>query len=150
MKNVSYQLWFYDVWGNEEEGFSVNDRNCVSREFIVPTMPKTYNRGKPGQFTDFVPSDKEVLAALVDAGELKPSALTAGIEFDGDGESIYLTEENGCPLCELLLNKEELESCIQKHYCEQCKKEMGSEWLLGAVCGSCCRKNHKQAIGGRI
>ena len=107
MKNNSYELWFYDVWGNEEEGFTVNDQYCASRDFIVPTMPKTYNRGTPRQFTDFVPSDKEVLKALVDAGELKESALTADITIDGDGESIYLTEENGCPLCKLLLNQEE-------------------------------------------
>lgn len=109
MKNNSYELWFYDVWGNEEEGFSVNDRHCVSRDFIIPTMPKTYNRGTPRQFTDFVPSNKEILRALVSAGELKPLALlpSSGIGIDGDGEYIYLTEENGCPLCELLLNKEE-------------------------------------------
>lgn len=107
MKNNSYELWFYDVWGNEEGGFSVNDRHCVSRDFIVPTMPKTYNRGTPKQFTDFVPSNKEILTALVNAGELKKSALSADITIDGDGESIYLTEENDYPLCELLLNKEE-------------------------------------------
>jgi hypothetical protein len=112
MKNVSYELWFYDVWGNETDGFEVNDRNCASRDFIIPTMPKQ-KLGKiktdtsfTAVFTDFTPSDKEVLTALVDAGELKPSALTAGIEIDGDGESIYLTEDNGCPLCELLLNEE--------------------------------------------
>ncbi len=107
MKNVSYSLWFYDVWGNEEAGFEVNDRRCASRDFVIPVMPKIYNRGKPEQFTDFVPSNKEILTALVDAGELKPSALTAAIEFDGDDENIYLTEDNGFPLCELLLNKEE-------------------------------------------
>lgn len=103
MKNVSYELWFYDVWGNEEAGFDVNDKYCRSRDFIIPTMPKTYNRGKSGQFTDFIPSDKEILMALVDVGELKESALSAGITFDGDDRTIYLTEENGCPLCELSL-----------------------------------------------
>ena len=107
MKNNSYELWFYDVWGNKKDGFTVNDRYCVSRDFIIPTMPKIYNRGKPGQFTDFVPSDKEILRYLVIAGELKPSALWADIGIDGDGENIYLTEDNGYPLCELLLNKEE-------------------------------------------
>ena len=107
MKNVSYELWFYDVWGNEEDGFEVNDRRNSSRDFVIPTMPKTYNRGKPGQFTDFVPSNKEILQALVDAEELKPLALSADIDIDGDGEYFYLTEGNGFPLCELLLNKEE-------------------------------------------
>ncbi len=105
MKNNSYELWFYDVWGNEENGFEVNDRRCANRDFIIPTMPKTYNRGKPGQFTDFNPSDKEVLTALVKAGELKESALTADIILDGDDKTIYLTEDTSFPLCELLLNE---------------------------------------------
>lgn len=34
-----------------------------------------------------------------------------------------------------------------EHLCEQCKTDMGSEWILGPVCGKCCRKNHKQACG---
>ena len=33
----------------------------------------------------------------------------------------------------------------KEHKCEQCGKDMGFEYLLGAVCGSCCRKNHKKA-----
>ena len=33
------------------------------------------------------------------------------------------------------------------HHCQQCGKDMGNEWLLGAVCGKCCRKNHKRVIG---
>jgi len=108
MKNNSYEFWFYDVWGNEEAGFSVNDRRCANRDFVIPTMPKTYNRGRPGQFTDFVPSDKELLTALVKAGELRETALCPdAVSIDGDGENLYLTEENGCPLCELLLNKED-------------------------------------------
>jgi hypothetical protein len=108
MKNNSYELWFYDVWGNEEDGFEVNDRHCASRDFVIPTMPKTYNKGTPRQFTDFVPSDKEILTVLVSAGELKESALYANITIDGDDETIYLTEDNGCPLCELFLNKVEV------------------------------------------
>ena len=31
--------------------------------------------------------------------------------------------------------------------CTQCGKEMGPEVFLGPVCGACCRKNHRKAIG---
>jgi hypothetical protein len=31
-----------------------------------------------------------------------------------------------------------------EHFCEQCNKPMGHEWLLGPVCGVCCRWNHKK------
>ena len=34
-----------------------------------------------------------------------------------------------------------------KHHCQQCNKDMGFEWLLGPVCGSCCRKNHRKVAG---
>jgi len=34
-----------------------------------------------------------------------------------------------------------------KHTCLQCRKDMGFEYLLGAVCGTCCRRNHKRVIG---
>ena len=30
------------------------------------------------------------------------------------------------------------------HNCQQCGQDMGSEWLLGAVCGKCCRANHRK------
>ena len=31
------------------------------------------------------------------------------------------------------------------YYCQQCGKDMGNEWILGAVCGKCCKTNHKRA-----
>lgn len=31
--------------------------------------------------------------------------------------------------------------------CDQCGKDMGYEWLLGPVCGKCCRANHHKALG---
>lgn len=31
--------------------------------------------------------------------------------------------------------------------CQQCGKELGGEWLLGPVCGKCCRANHKRVAG---
>lgn len=108
MKALHYELWFYDVWGNEEEGFWVNDRFCVDRDFIIMSNPKVYNKGTPRQFVDFAPTDKQILHALVDAGELKDIALEINIEIESDGENIYLTDVDMgyYPLCELLLKKE--------------------------------------------
>lgn len=36
---------------------------------------------------------------------------------------------------------------FEKHYCPQCGKDMGTEWILGLVCMKCCRKNHKKVTG---
>lgn len=35
------------------------------------------------------------------------------------------------------------------HYCQQCNKEMGPEWILGLTCGKCVRKNHRRACGSK-
>ena len=107
MKALHYELWFYDVWGNKEEGFWANNRNCEDRDFIIMSNPKIYNRGTSQQFVDFCPTDKQILQALVNAGHLKESAPTADIEIESDGENIYLTDVGAgyCPLCELILMK---------------------------------------------
>ena len=107
MKTLHYELWFYDVWGNEKDGFEINDRHCIDRDFIIKSNPKTYNKGTPQQFTDFTPTDKQIIQSLVDAGELSKSALTADIEIDGDGIDFYLTDVDAgyYPLCELLLKE---------------------------------------------
>ena len=33
------------------------------------------------------------------------------------------------------------------HLCDQCGLDMGNEWILGPVCGKCCRANHRRALG---
>ena len=35
------------------------------------------------------------------------------------------------------------------HFCTQCGRDMGYEWLLGPVCGRCCRRNHARVMGKR-
>lgn len=36
-----------------------------------------------------------------------------------------------------------------EHKCSQCGKDMGNEWILGPVCGKCCRANHRAVAGGK-
>lgn len=33
---------------------------------------------------------------------------------------------------------------LPEYNCEQCGKALGAEFILGPVCGKCCRKNHRQ------
>lgn len=37
----------------------------------------------------------------------------------------------------------------QEHFCTQCKKPMGGEWILGPVCGKCCRENQARVTERR-
>jgi hypothetical protein len=31
--------------------------------------------------------------------------------------------------------------------CVQCGEVVGPQWFINEVCGKCCRKNHKEAMG---
>lgn len=33
------------------------------------------------------------------------------------------------------------------HRCTQCGRDMGFEWIMGPVCGACCRANHARVMG---
>jgi len=37
---VKASLWSYDVWGNEDDGFEVNDRCCLDRSLDLPELLK--------------------------------------------------------------------------------------------------------------
>lgn len=106
MNTHGYTLWTYDVWGNAEDGYDVNDKWPYMRDLRVGYIPWTYNRRKPGQFTILAPTDQMILDALIECGYLKAGVTLDDIEIDGDGEDTYwLTEsEDGRPLCELTKN----------------------------------------------
>lgn len=104
MKRLVYELWYYDVWGNEKDGFTVNDRYCANREFVIWSNPKTYNRGTAQQFTDFSPTNQQILDALIDAGKFKDIITLADVEIEGDDQYIYITNaKTGRSECELVL-----------------------------------------------
>lgn len=85
---MAWELWTYDVWGNETDGWDVNDRTCLDREFALPTDS----------------SDDEIKQALIDAGYLKPGFE---IDLDGDDMIVFVNQSNNdFPLFELLLNQE--------------------------------------------
>jgi hypothetical protein len=98
-----YELWSYHVWGNAEDGYEINDRDCYCRSVEVETTPHTYNKGTDKEFSDDLPANGQIMAALKLCGYLVHSCRLDMLEIDGDGESIYITESaDGRPLCELL------------------------------------------------
>jgi len=52
---MKYTVWNLDVWGNKEEGYTVNDRHKIG-EFELPETPE----------------DMEILTALDEAGFISP------------------------------------------------------------------------------
>ena len=97
MKRVKtyWETWTYDVWGNEEDGFDVNDRSCISRQHEIACKVKTYNPNTPQAFESAYPSDKDIRQAL----DIKPRVC---IDTDGDDITIYVNaSKDGYPLGEL-------------------------------------------------
>jgi len=45
------------------------------------------------------------------------------------------------------VSKEDRDARQKANQCEQCGKDMGYEYLLGPVCGKCCRVNHAHLAG---
>lgn len=80
---ITCELWTYDVWGNADDGYEVNDRHCITRSLELP---------------DF--EDDTILAAI------RKYYKTAkdNIDIDGDDMTAYMTQiSDGYPLCELIV-----------------------------------------------
>jgi hypothetical protein len=93
---TTWELWTYDVLGNDRDGWQVNDRCNLSRAFEIVSERIAYNVGRTAECVSDVPSTEEIRRALVNAGYLKPSYR---IETDGDDCSIEVTQaSNGYPL----------------------------------------------------
>lgn len=105
MKTVKYNVWSLDVWGNETDGFNVNDRSCIFRELEFPTYPQGYNRGTAAEFWEHWPSDKQIIETMKDAGIMAAMVKPEDIVIDGDYEfSLNIDDaSNGFPLWQLEL-----------------------------------------------
>lgn len=102
-KTVKYDVWGLDVWGNEQDGFDVNDRSCYQRDVEFPTTHKVYNEGTPQEFSDDWPIDQQIIDTLIDIGFLKSNVVVDDILIDGEFEFCLYVEdaENGFPICQL-------------------------------------------------
>ena len=83
MKKV--RVWSLDVWGNEKEGFEVNDRSEIEQHEVADDF--------------FVMENKKIVRWLKENGLIKRGIHTSSIEIDGDGETyLYIDDRrNGRP-----------------------------------------------------
>lgn len=96
MKRVqtTWELWTYDVWGNEADGYDVNDRNCFNREYKLSLAVEVNNPGTPKEFVSASPTDKQIRKAF---------GIRCRFETDGDDRIVYVTRErDGYPIGEML------------------------------------------------
>src|SRR5262245_34413627 len=91
--STTWEIADYDVWGNEKDGYEVND---VYRrgEIELRLKVETANAGTPQAFEYASPTDKQIREAL-DLRRIK-------IDTDGDDLVIYVNaSRNGYPCGEL-------------------------------------------------
>jgi hypothetical protein len=83
-KTAQYRLFTYDVWGNENDGWDVND---VFKSGVYFS-------------TGVAHTDAELTNML---GDLM--GLTLQIDVGSDENTIYFSDENGKPVCELRIEE---------------------------------------------
>lgn len=84
-----FTVWTLDVWGNEAEGFEVNDR-CKVGTFECDPM-----------LTESSQWDVRLMKELERAGYLKPGSAERGT-VDGESDSVlYIDGFDGCPWLQL-------------------------------------------------
>ncbi len=82
---MQFKVWEYDVWGNEEDGYSVNNRFetditlCVSEDA----------------------TDEDIIKALKTTGFLKKGLHYDKFAIEGENDYTLYIDHEGCPVCEL-------------------------------------------------
>ncbi len=90
---TTWEVWTYDVWGNREDGFEVNDRRCLSRAYPIRCKVQTFNIGTPNEFTSASPSDYQLQQVF---------GVRCALDTDGDDLTIYVNRaSDSYPLGEL-------------------------------------------------
>jgi hypothetical protein len=93
--NTLWEVWTYDVWGNAKDGYEVNDRNCVHREYPIRLKIQKENVGTLHEFSYAYPSYFQIRKAL--------GLRRIKIECEGDDVCIYVNaSRDGFPCGELL------------------------------------------------
>jgi len=61
---TKWELWSYDIWGNKQDGFWVNDRSCFDREYPIRLKVVVNNPGTEREFLSATPSDYQIQRAF--------------------------------------------------------------------------------------
>lgn len=89
---MKYRVWKLDVWGNEKDGYTVNDRHDIG-EIELPEVPE----------------DNEILNALCEAKMIRPCEDLSKIELEViDQYPDYGIDRAGKPELSLTCEDEEL------------------------------------------
>lgn len=89
---TTWECKTYEVWGNEEDGWEVNDISSTWKEEIDLSRI-SYNAGTDRQFYGAHPTDEQIKNAF---------GIDGDIETDGDDLNIYVNDaDDGYPIGEM-------------------------------------------------
>ena len=83
------RVWSYDVWGNQKDGFEVNDRYEIA----------TYN--EPKNDSIFSAKDADIIGFLKNEGHLAKGTHLASFQIEGDGDRYLTIDYKNCPIMEI-------------------------------------------------
>lgn len=78
---TTWDIRTYDVWGNSEDGYDVNNVFAAG-EVTIACKIETNNVGTPGEFQSAYPSDYQIK---------KIFGVSCAIDTDGDDTTIYVS-----------------------------------------------------------
>lgn len=80
-----WEIWTYDVWGNRQDGYDVNDRFCLNSSYPLRLKVKTANFATPQEFQYAYPSDFQLKQLF---------GVSCKIDTDGNDINIYVNRES--------------------------------------------------------
>jgi len=86
LRTYTYRFYTYDVWGNEKDGWEVNDVFRSSGTIELPAEPH---------------SDRELISWLKGAGWIKENIRFSNVEVEGEPEHTLYISYKGKPEFEL-------------------------------------------------
>ena len=93
--DTTWEIWTYDVWGNRQEGYDVNNRFCVDRGYTIRLKIENNNPNTPRQFYSSYPSDYQIKKAF---------GVNCRLNLDGNDIVIYVNRDSDYyPIGEMIL-----------------------------------------------
>ncbi len=93
--DTTWEIWTYDVWGNAQDGYDVNNRFCDDRNYEIRLKIETNNPGNVCEFLSAYPSDYQIKKAF---------GIGCQLDLYGDDISIYVNRlSDGYLIGEMLL-----------------------------------------------
>ena len=87
-----WELWMYDVWGNRQDGYEVNDRYCVNRDYAIRLKIVVNNPGTKLEFASAYPTDYQIEKAFGTRCKLDLSGDDIGIDVNRESDGFPIGE----------------------------------------------------------